>query len=96
MLPAGKMDELAVRRMETLELPRLQLSMGMATYTIMTPPDDPSNPETACNSVVNTSGAAFAGTGHFRPSSAGVAYRPLPLSPKSGYSASARFMSTRP
>ena len=64
MLPAGKMDELAVRRMETLGLPRLQLSMGMATYTIMTPPDDPSNPETACNSVVNTSGAAFAGTGH--------------------------------
>ena len=46
----------AVRRMETLGLPRLQLSMGMATYTIMTPPDDPSNPETACNSVVNTSG----------------------------------------
>ena len=59
MLPAGKMDELAVRRMETLGLPQLQLSMGMATYTIMTPPDDPSNPETACNSVVNTSGAAF-------------------------------------
>ena len=59
MLPAGKMDELAVRRMETLGLPRLQLSMGMATYTIMTPPDDPSNPETACNSVVNASSAAF-------------------------------------
>jgi hypothetical protein len=37
--------------------------MGIATYTIMTPPDDPSNPETACNSVVKTSGAAFAGTG---------------------------------
>jgi len=53
------MDELAVRRMETLGLPRLQLSMGMATYTIMTPPDDPSNPETACNSVVNASSAAF-------------------------------------
>jgi len=52
VLPAGKMDELAVRRMETL-------SMGMATYTIMTPPDDPSNPETACNSVVNASSAAF-------------------------------------
>ena len=34
--------------------------------------------------------------GHIRPSSAGVAYRPLPLSLKSGYSASARFMSTRP
>ena len=32
--------------------------------------------------------------GHFRPSSAGFAYRPLPLSPKSGHSASARFMST--
>ena len=32
------------------------------------------------------------GPGHFRPSSAGVAYRTLPLSPKSGYSASARFM----
>jgi len=59
VLPAGKMDELAVRRMETLGLPRLQLSMGMATYTIMTPPDDPSNPETACNSVVNASSAAF-------------------------------------
>ena len=73
MLPAGKMDELAVRRMETLGLPRLQLSMGMATYTIMTPPDDPSNPETACNSVVNTSGAAFAGTGH------SLQVRPRPL-----------------
>jgi hypothetical protein len=34
--------------------------------------------------------------GHFRPSSAGFAYRPLPLSPKSGHSASARLMSTRP
>ena len=34
--------------------------------------------------------------GHFRPSSVGFAYRPLPLSPKSGHSASARLMSTRP
>ena len=33
--------------------------------------------------------------GHFRPSSAGFAYRPLPLSPKSGHSASARFMRFR-
>jgi hypothetical protein len=32
--------------------------------------------------------------GHFRPSSAGFAYRPRPLSPKSGHSASATSLVT--
>jgi hypothetical protein len=41
-------------------------------------------------------GRPTSAVGHFRPSSVGFAYRPLPLSPKSGHSASARFMSTRP
>ena len=45
---------------------------------------------------VSTKVLLMSAPGHVRPSSAGVAYRPLPLSPKSGYSASARFMSTRP
>ena len=34
--------------------------------------------------------------GSFSTKFSGFAYRPLPLSPKSGHSASARFMSTRP
>jgi hypothetical protein len=37
----------------------------------------------------------FANMWAWRPASR-FAYRPLPLSPKSGHSASARFMSTRP
>jgi hypothetical protein len=38
----------------------------------------------------------MAALGHFRLSSAGFAYRPLPLSPKSGHSASARFYEYTP
>jgi hypothetical protein len=41
-------------------------------------------------------GDFFNSIGHFRPSSAGFAYRPLPLSPKSGHSASAPFYEYTP